>query len=438
MATLPHALTVRTRKIHPGDPRHDQPLLDLLPERAALSWVCRGEGLVGWGAAARLEVAGPDRFAEADAWWRRQRDRMTVEDDVQLPGTGPVTFASLAFADQPGRSVLIIPEVIVGHRNGVRWITVVGENADAFPAISPVRAPGRVRYSDGLLSATGYRKAVAEAVLRMRSHDDLHKVVLAHDLLATTPDPLDARFLLRNLAVRYADCWTFAVDGLVGATPELLLERTGDHVRSRVLAGTMWPHDGVSGDQLAAELSASEKNLREHAYAVDSLAGTLRPFCSRLTVPAQPRVLRLSNVMHLESNVTGLLHENQRATGLLRMTGVVHPTAAVGGTPTAEAVRTIAELEQIDRERYAGPVGWVDAEGNGEFGPALRCAQLAAEGDSGGRDSAKDGDDVRDADGGQVRLFAGCGIVPDSDPDTEVAEAEAKFLPIRQALEGVR
>lgn len=423
MATLPLAQTVRTRKIHPGDHRHDRLLLDLLPERAPLSWVCRGEGLVGWGTAARLEVAGPDRFREADAWWRRQRERMTVEDDVQLPGTGPVAFASLAFADRPGRSVLIVPEVLVGQRNGVRWITVVGESADAFPAITPVRAPGRVRYGDGMLSATGYRKAVAEAVLRMRSQDDLHKVVLAHDLLATTPDPLDVRFLLRNLAARYADCWTFAVDGLVGATPELLLERTGDHVRSRVLAGTIWPHDGVSGDPLAAELFASEKNLREHAYAVDSLADKLRPFCSGLTVPASPRVLRLSNVMHLESDVTGLLHENQRTTGLLNMIGRVHPTAAVGGTPADEAVRTIAELEQIDRERYAGPVGWVDAEGNGEFGFALRCAQLAADSDTGG---------------GQVRLFAGCGIVPDSDPDLEVAEAEAKFLPIRQALEGVR
>lgn len=421
MAIHLRSLTVRTRKIHPGDPRHDQRLLDLLPEQRPLSWVCHGEGLVAWGAAARLDVSGPHRFAEADAWWRRQRERMAVEDDVQLPGTGPVAFASMAFADHPGRSVLIVPEVVVGQRNGVRWITVVGDDVDPFPAVTPVRSPGRVRYSDGLLPATGYRRAVTEAVRRMREAEDLHKVVLAHDLLATTPQALDTRFLLRNLAARYADCWTFAVDGLVGATPELLLERTGDHVHSRVLAGTMWPHDGVAGDRLAADLLASAKNRREHAYAVDSLADMLRPFCSRLTVPPDPQVLRLRNVIHLESDITGLLQEHQRDTGLLRMTGVVHPTAAVGGTPAAEAVRTIAELERIDRERYAGPVGWVDAEGNGEFGIALRCAQLAPS----------------DQAGSQVRLFAGCGIVPDSDPDLEVAEAEAKFLPIRQALEGV-
>jgi menaquinone-specific isochorismate synthase len=422
VVTHPDSLSVRTCKIHPGDPGHDQPLLDLLPDQASLSWVCRGDGLVAWGAAARLDVSGPRRFAEADAWWRAQCARMTVEDEVQLPGTGPVAFASLAFADQPGRSVLIVPEVVVGQRNGVRWITVLGDVAEAFPAIAPVRPPGRVSYSDGLLSATGYRKVVADAVQRMRRAEGLHKIVLAHDLLATTPEPLDVRFLLRNLAVRYPDCWTFAVDGLVGATPELLLERTADLVRSRVLAGTMWPHGGVTGDQLAAELLASGKNRREHAYAVDSLADKLRPFCSRLTVPGRPAVLRLSNVMHLESDVTGLLHEHQRDVGLLRMTEAIHPTAAVGGTPTDEAIRTIAELEQIDRERYAGPVGWVDAEGNGEFGPAIRCAQVTSDGD----------------EGGQVRLFAGCGIVPDSDPDLEVAEAEAKFLPVRQALENVR
>src|ERR671937_2166993 len=130
----------------------------------------------------------------------------------------------------------------------------------------------------------------------MRRAEGLLKVALAHDLLATTQQPLDIRFLLRNLAIRYPDCWTFAVDGLVGATPELLLERTADRVRSRVLAGTMWPHDGVTGDRLAAELFASGKNRREHAYAIDSLADKLRPFCSRLEVPTQPQVLRLRNV----------------------------------------------------------------------------------------------------------------------------------------------
>jgi menaquinone-specific isochorismate synthase len=427
VATIPRLLTVRTRKLHAGESLNDRQLLDLLPDDATLSWVCRDEGLVGWGVAARLDAEGPDRFAEADAWWHRLCGRTAVDDEVQLPGTGPVVFASMAFADHPGRSVLVVPEVVIGQRNGVRWITTVGDTAKESVAPGPIGRPGTIRYSDGELSATGYRAAVAEAVRRMRRPDgagQIDKVVLAHDLLATTSQPLDPRFLLRNLSGRYPNCWTFAVDGLIGATPELLLERTGNQIRSRVLAGTIWPREGVEADHLADELLTSAKNRNEHRYAVESLATRLRPFCDQLTVPEGPEVMRLRNVMHLASNVWGLLSERSASdhkASLLRMAEAVHPTAAVGGTPTQDAVGMINELEPMDRERYAGPVGWIDGDGNGEFGIALRCAQIQPP----------------TPDGGRIRLFAGCGIVADSDPDLEVAEAEAKLLPIREALEGV-
>ncbi|MCI2417035.1 isochorismate synthase [Saccharopolyspora sp. K220] len=431
MATTPRLLTARTRRLEPADPRHDRPLLELLPADAVLSWVRDGAGLVGWGCVARLDVSGPNRFHQADAWWRDLCQQIEVADSVGLPGCGPVAFASLAFADQPGNSVLIVPEVVIGERDGVRWITTIGDgSAEPLPP-EPVRPPGTVSYSDGQLSTTGYRQAVAEAVRRMRQPGDLDKIVLAHDLLASTSEPLDARFLLHNLAARYPTCWTFAVDGLVGATPELLLERMGYEVRSRVLAGTVWPHEGHTSEQLAAELLASAKNRSEHAYAAESLAVRLRPFCSDLTVQSEPEILQLRNVLHLATNVEGKLSEvsaHGPAT-LLRMVAAVHPTAAVGGTPTAYAVRMIAELEGMDRGRYAGPVGWLDGSGNGEFGIALRCAQLEPT-------ATPDGEAERG--GGRVRLFAGGGIVPDSDPDMEVAEAEAKLLPIREALEGIR
>lgn len=411
MATTPRLLTVRTRKIHEVEPLRERPLLELLPGGSTLSWVCREEGLVGWGEAARLDTSGPDRFADADAWWQRIREHMDVDDEVRLPGTGPVAFTSMAFADSPGRSVLVIPEIIVGQRNGVRWITSIG-GAEPERA-EPITHPGQVRYSDGQLSALEYRSAVAEAVARMRRPGGIGKTVLARDLIATTAEPLDARFLLTNLVDRYPGCWTFAVDGLVGATPELLLERTGNQVRSRVLAGTIWPRDGVPADELAEELLGSAKNRHEHSYALDSLTTGLAPYCRRLTVPEQPDVLRLRNVMHLSSDISGTLDNGSAS--VLRMTKDVHPTAAVGGTPTGEAVGMINELERMDRERYAGPIGWIDGAGNGEFGLALRCAQIQ--------------------DSRRVRLFAGCGIVADSDPDLEVAEAEAKFQPIREALE---
>jgi menaquinone-specific isochorismate synthase len=242
--------------------------------------------------------------------------------------------------------------------------------------------------------------------------------VLARDLLVSADVPLDPRRLLRRLADRFPDCWTFAVDGLLGATPELLLRRTGRELSARVLAGTAPRGAGADDDRLAAELIGSAKDRAEHSLAVDSLVRALEPFCSTLTAPAEPDLLTLANVRHLATDVTG----TQRRTGssgragLLELIGAVHPTAAVCGTPTRDAADVIAELEGMDRGRYAGPVGWLDARGDGEFGLALRCAELV------GEDSA--------------RLFAGCGIVAGSDPAAELAETQAKFAAFQAALEG--
>lgn len=422
-----HNLTVRTRRVPPQEGRYD--LLDLLPEGISpdsgpLCWTRHGEGLVGWGEALRIETGHTERFVEADRRWQRLAARMEVDDEVELPGTGPVAFASIAFGDDPGSSVLIVPEVVVGQRGGVRWITTIGDHERRLSPAVPARSPGTVRYGDGEFPTTRYRQAVAEAVRRMRGSTELSKVVLAHDLIATTTEPLSPRYMLGNLGRRYPGCWTFAVDGLVGATPELLLQRNGNEVSSRVLAGTAWPRDGRTQRQLMAELLGSAKNRGEHTYAVRSLAHGLEPFCKELEVPATPEVLRLRNVMHLASDVSGqldpMLAQSGHA-GLLRLVQAVHPTAAVGGTPTSSAIELIEELEEMDRERYSGPVGWVDADGNGEFGIALRCARIT----------------WHSGEGSRARLFAGCGVVPDSDPDTEVTEAEAKLLPVREALEGV-
>jgi menaquinone-specific isochorismate synthase len=278
--------------------------------------------------------------------------------------------------------------------------------------VSPIRPTGTVCYADGRLPVDRWRAAVAEAVVRMR-HGELDKAALAHDLIATSDEPMDPRYLLRGLARRYPTCWSYSVDGLVGATPELLLRRTGTQVRSRVLAGTIWPGEAAD-DQLGAALLASAKDREEHKLAVDSLTETLSPLCATIEVDT-PAIMRLHNVLHLASDVRGTL-DPADPPSLLRLAESVHPTAAVGGTPREPALRLITELEGMDRGRYAGPVGWVDAEGNGELGVALRCAQLS---------------------GTTARLFAGCGVVADSDPDTEVREAAAKLVAIRDALEGV-
>ncbi len=397
-------------------------LLGLLPSAGALSWVRRGEGLVGWGEADRLEVSGPGALAEAAAWWADRSAALDVDDAVRVPGSGPVVFASIAFDPAAGTSVFVVPEVVVGRRDGVTWLTAAGD-ADPRDLLAgdptPLPpAPTRLRYADGALDPASWCSAVAGAVRRI-GDGDLAKVVLARDLLVTADVPLDTRRLLARLAARFPDCWTFAVDGLLGATPELLLRRTGRQLSARVLAGTAPRGAGADDERLAAGLLASAKDLSEHRLAVESLVRALDPFCTALSVPEEPSLLTLPNVRHLASDVTGTQRRSGRGgrAGLLDLVDAVHPTAAVCGTPPELANALISELEGMDRGRYAGPVGWLDARGDGEFGLALRCAQLGEE------------------DPCTARLFAGCGIVAGSDPAAELAETQSKFAAFQAALE---
>jgi menaquinone-specific isochorismate synthase len=374
-------------------------------------WSRNGDGFAAWGEAARLEVSGPDRFAAAARWWRELVAGLDVEDLVSVPGTGPVAFASFTFDEGPGRSVVTVPSVVVGRREGAAWVTSFdGLLPDV--EVEPPRPVGRVRWADGDMSADRYEAAVTRAVERIRS-TDLDKVVLARDLWAIADDDVDVRALLAPLARRYPSCWTFSVDGLVGATPELLVRRTDDHVVSRVLAGTIERGaDALTDAQHASELWSSPKDRAEHDMAVRSVADALGPFCADLVVPRAPEIVRLANVQHLQTDVTGRLNNGETA---LDLAAALHPTAAVCGTPTGAAREVIRELEQMDRGRYAGPVGWVDGRGDGAFGIALRCAEVA---------------------GPQVRLFAGAGIVAGSVPESELAETQQKLVAMRDALEG--
>ena len=392
-------------------------LLDLLPAEHPMAWLRRGEGLVAWGEAARCETSGPDRFTDAVDWWRSVSGSAVVRDEVGVPGTGLVSVGSFGFADDPGDSVLVVPRVVAGRRGDRSWVTVIStdDELNPFPSLVPqpdADAPRNVTFADGALSGAAWESVVASAVARIAA-GELEKVVLARDLVATADEDIDVRWPLRQLADHYEMCWTFHVDGLFGATPELLVRRERGLVTSRVLAGTI----RRSGDDehdlaLAGQLARSSKDLEEHEYAVRSVAESLAPYCSSTNVPEVPFVLHLPNVMHLATDVAGVVHDADGTT-VLELAAALHPSAAVGGTPTKLAVEMIAELEGMDRGRYAGPVGWMDASGDGEFGIALRSAEL---------------------DGHQVRLFAGCGIVADSDPEAELAEAQAKFLPVRDAL----
>lgn len=389
-------------------------LISLLPPDAPLSWVHRGDGLVAWGETSRFTSRGPSRFVDADAWWRDVAAHSVVRDEARLPGSGLVAFGSFAYADEPGDSVLVVPSVVVGRRGDSSWVTTIARGAvpptpDVAAADAP-RRPAGAAFSDGALSGADWQLAVEDAVGRIRA-GDLDKVVLARDLVAELSDPLDVRAPLAELADRYPSCWTFHVDRLFGATPEMLVRRERGLVTSRVLAGTIRRTGDDAHDlALAATLARSSKDLEEHEFAVRSVADALAPYCLSMNVPESPFVLHLPNVMHLATDVTGVLDDGATSLGLA---AALHPSAAVGGTPTQAAVDLIAEIEQMDRGRYAGPVGWMDADGDGEWGIALRSAEY---------------------EGKRVRLFAGCGIVADSDPEAELAEAAAKFVPVRDAL----
>ncbi len=416
------------RSVEIDDPGY---LLGLLPDDDPVAWLRRGEGLVGWGVAAAARTRGPHRFTEAKSWWRATASHAVVRDEVALPGSGLVAFGSFAFADGSGAdSLLTVPRVVVGVRtHGGRrraWVTVVGVDGipatpDLPPAV-PADPPVRLRFFDGALSGTQWASAVQEAVRRI-DRGELEKVVLARDLVAQADTDVDARWPLGRLTDAYPGCWSYHVDGLVGATPELLVRRERGLVTSRVLAGTIRRTGDDQRDLAqAAALARSSKDLEEHEYAVRSVADALAPHCSTVFVPETPFVLHLPNVMHLATDVTGVLASPpdhaleqplEHGDGALALVASLHPSAAVGGTPTATALSTLAELEQMDRDRYAGPVGWIDADGDGEWGIALRCGRVR---------------------GDRVRLFAGCGIVAGSRPDQELAEAHAKFVPVRDAL----
>ncbi|PSL00114.1 isochorismate synthase [Murinocardiopsis flavida] len=397
----------------------DRDLLAHLPDDAPLAWLHGGSGLVAWGEAARVvlpartEPGDVQRFTAAARWFAGLEPQ--VDDQVRRPGSGLMAFGSFAFDPRSDGSTLVVPRVAVGRDRSGTWLTTIGDQPGRHPAEllaphAPPRPVGPLRWTDGARTAEDWGTQVATAVRRIRG-GAYDKVVLARDRYAEAESPIDPRTLLARLAADYPTCYAFTVDGLTGATPELLIRREGEDLTSLVLAGTA-PRGGteVEDRRLGQDLAESAKNAEEHRYAVDSLRDRLAPLCTAFDAPDRPELLRLANVQHLASPVRATLRPGAST---LDVVAAMHPTAAVGGTPTEAAVEAIRGLEGMDRGRYAGPVGWIDADGNGEWGIALRCAQL---------------------DGPRARLIAGCGIVAGSRPEEEITEADAKFEVMRAAL----
>lgn len=390
----------------------DFALIDHLPASPS-AFVRNGDGLVGWGEAVRLTARGPQRMSQLAAAWRELVAATEVIDEVEVPGSGLVAFGSFAFAnDSEAESVLIVPRVLLGTRDGVRWVTrVAGDDDENFwNETGNYSANASVSLTDGLQSADGFMQSVRDAIVAIEN-ERVQKVVLARDLVAPVSKDFDVRSALKRLANKYPTCWTYSVDGLFGASPELLVRVSHKQVSARVLAGTAGRGTDPGVDfAISNALAASHKNITEHRFAVKSLVDELQRFCSQVDADSEPFSLQLPNLWHLASDVHAVLRDDA---SVLDLAAVLHPTAAVAGTPTVEAQKLISELEPFDRGRYAGPVGWIGADGDGEWAIALRGALLSD---------------------GQITAYAGCGIVAESEPEAELDETELKFKPIREAL----
>ena len=380
------------------------------------AWVRSGDGLVGFGEYKKFEVKGENRFKEAKTWWEERVSEFKIQNNVHGSGTGPILFSSFSF-DPNEISVLVIPEILIGQKNGKSWITWIGDvKQPNLEKINTAPVSGEIKWQEGSISERAWQSQVSSAINAIKSNK-LEKVVLARDMTATSKTEIGVRSLLQRLEIEYPSTWIFLVDGLIGATPELLVRLSKSLVTSRVLAGTIRKTGNEDRDlTLAASLAKSSKDLEEHEYAVRSVADALATFCSSTNVPEAPFVLHLSNVMHLATDVTGVLNDSAKQSDIFTLIAQLHPSAAVCGTPALEAKKLIVELEQMNRQRYAGPVGWIDANNDGEIAIALRCGQLSYDRNS-------------------IRIFAGCGIVAGSDPATEFAESQAKLMPMRTALE---
>jgi menaquinone-specific isochorismate synthase len=360
---------------------------------SGLLWQRGRAGFAGRGTALEVTVAAGDPTRSAGAA-HTVLAAVEVDDEVGLPGTGPAAIGALPF-DPTRPGTLTVPELLVGRGDdGTRWVTTVTSPEDPAFGRDPHEAldelladevderradhgPGPSRFS-----VTSPRPAEAWCADLAAARDELRegvarKVVLAREVVVETDRPLRRVDVLRALHRSYPSCMLFAVDGFVGASPELLVARTGDLVRSHPMAGTAPRSADPSTDaRLAANLLASAKDQVEHRYTIDMVHDTLLPWCSYLDEEAEPSIVAMANVQHLATLVEGRL--SAPPASALELVRALHPTPAVNGSPRAAALELIDRYEGIDRGRYAGPVGWVDARGNGEWAPSPGCSRAWA------------------------------------------------------------
>ncbi len=396
----------------------------------------RGFALAGLGSAAEIVSRGPHRFADLSRESAEiLQDRLTDEPTGLPAGAGPVWTGGFAFAEEGGVSphwaslppaLMVLPELAVARDEGATYLTasvVLTPGKDPDLALAAVRARlssladrdlplldpaafGRVSVASAA-DPSEYERAVEKAVERIRA-GELEKVVLAREVHAEAPRAHDPAALFGALRELFPSCYCFCVGtpeaAFLGASPELLVRRRGAGAQTVALAGsTRRSADPAVDDHLGQQLARSAKNRSEHEIVVRRIERSLRAHSVWVEAAREPVLIKVANIQHLATPIHAQLADPRSA---VELAGMLHPTPAVGGEPNAEAVEAIGALEELDRGWYAGPVGWMDATEDGEFCVALRSALL------------------RDR---MAHLFAGAGIVADSEPEAELAETELKL-----------
>jgi salicylate biosynthesis isochorismate synthase/menaquinone-specific isochorismate synthase len=420
-----------------------------LSRSAGEPWFCfeqpdRDHAVAALGSVRALEGHGPERFAAVDRQWTALTARALADAPEGPPGSGLVAVGGFAFAPDGGSAAewegfspasLLVPELSLARSGGETWLTVNREVApddtvdglmtqiesrlgtlqiQELPLLDP-SPTGDYRVLSAM-PPSHYEEAVARAVEKIAA-GEVEKVVLAREVRVAAPTEHDPGAVLGMLRQAFPGCYVFAVGRgdatFLAASPELLIRREGQRASTVALAGsTRRSADPAVDDHLGEQLLHSDKDRRENEIVARRIARALRDRSLWVAVAPEPSLVRVANIQHLGAPIRAQL---ATPVGAIELAGLLHPTPAVGGEPWSAAEPLIPALEGLDRGWYAAPVGWTDAAGDGEFCVALRCALLR---------------------GRAAHLFAGCGIVRDSEPSAELAESEVKLQALLPLLAG--
>lgn len=439
-----HVLVSYTKKVNMIDPFAFYQINSPVCEGERFFWKSPDDDttIVGSGLLCSFSNSGADdRFSRIEAEWNEILSSAVIDNPFRVPGTGPLLFGGFSFDPyslkeekwQPfGDALFYLPEYMLTIIGEDYYLTVnlfeseelasqsnkVKKTFDILlkgAESSQVSAPKLERKEE--LSVPEWLTSVAEVVDELQSSDTVNKVVLSREMKLTFSKPISSEYVVKQLHLQQKDSFIFLLEtpdgSFAGASPERLVKKMNDQVLSTSLAGSIGRSEDPAEDtDLGNMLLNDEKNLYEHDLVVKMIKGALEPYCNELQVPENPVLLKTPYIQHLYTPVSGI---SKPGTSILHLVGQMHPTPALGGVPTDQAMKIIRDKEKMDRGFYASPIGWTDFDGNGEFIVAIRSGLLK---------------------GKQAFLYAGCGLVADSDPNDELKETGIKFLPMLQAMGG--